>query len=136
MNPSFRFSLLSVLLVLCACCTAPSANSATAPDFNSPKYEFRGAWMHIIGQGQYARMNPEQTRAYLIEQLDLLQRAGCNAIIWQIRPQADAAYPSELEPWTRWLTGTAGKAPNPVWDPVLARKRLTPIKHMSVFVDS
>ena len=118
MNPSFRFSLLSVLLVLCACCTAPSANSATAPDFNSPKYEFRGAWMHIIGQGQYARMNPEQTRAYLIEQLDLLQRAGCNAIIWQIRPQADAAYPSELEPWTRWLTGTAGKAPNPVWDPL------------------
>ena len=82
------------------------------------KYEFRGAWMHIIGQRQYARMTPEQTRQYLIGQLDTLQQANCNAVIWQIRPQADAAYKSELEPWSRWLTGEPGKAPEPVWDPL------------------
>ena len=74
--------------------------------------------MHIIGQNQYAQMTPEQTREYFIKQLDLLQRANCNAVIWQIRPQADAAYVSNLEPWTRWLTGEPGKAPNPVWDPL------------------
>ncbi len=84
----------------------------------NPKREFRGAWMHIIGQGQYAKMTPAETQTYLVEQLDLLQKAGCNAIIWQIRPQADAAYVSDLEPWSRWLTGEPGKAPNPVWDPL------------------
>lgn len=89
-----------------------------APSKAQPKHEFRGAWMHIIGQKQYAQMNPEQTRQYLIEQLDLLQQANCNAVIWQIRPQADAAYVSNLEPWSRWLTGEPGKAPDPVWDPL------------------
>ena len=74
--------------------------------------------MHIIGQNQYAQMSPEQTRQYLVNQLDLLQQANCNAIIWQIRPQADAAYVSDLEPWSRWLTGEPGKAPQPVWDPL------------------
>ena len=83
-----------------------------------PKHEFRGAWMHIIGQKQYAEMTPEQTRDYLVKQLDLLQQANCNAVIWQIRPQADAAYLSDIEPWSRWLTGESGKAPEPVWDPL------------------
>jgi len=84
----------------------------------APKHEFRGAWMHIIGQEQYAAMQPDAMRDYLVDQLDKLQQAGCNAIVWQIRPQADAGYPSELEPWTRWLTGTAGVAPSPAWDPL------------------
>ena len=111
-----RFLLMSMLvLALTGCLSA--GESAPAPS-TLPKHEFRGAWMHIIGQGQYAKMTPEQTRQYLIEQLDLLKRAGCNAVIWQIRPQADAAYLSDLEPWTRWLTGEPGKAPDPVWDPL------------------
>ena len=106
--------LLTALVFMTSCLTAQVNTSTPQP----PKHEFRGAWMHIIGQQQYAQMNPEKMRQYLTEQLDLLQRANCNAVIWQIRPQADAAYPSELEPWTRWLTGEAGKAPDPVWDPL------------------
>ena len=84
---------------------------------NAPKREFRGAWLHIIGQGQYAKMTPQQTQDYLRDQLNKLDQAGVNAVIWQVRPQADAAYVSDLEPWSRWLTGEAGKAPDPVWDP-------------------
>ncbi len=101
------------LLVSMTSCMVAQDSPATAP-----KHEFRGAWMHIIGQKQYAQMSPEQTRQYLIGQLDLLQQANCNAIIWQIRPQADAAYQSDIEPWSRWLTGEPGKAPDPVWDPL------------------
>ena len=63
-------------------------------------------------------MTTEETQTYLCEQLDLLQEAGCNAVVFQVRPSADAFYPSELEPWSRFLTGTAGKAPYPVWDPL------------------
>ena len=50
--------------------------------------------MHIIGQKQYAEMTPEQTREYLVKQLDLLQQAHCNAVIWQIRPRGHAGSPA------------------------------------------
>ena len=102
------------LTALLACSLAAGAQTAPA----APKHEFRGAWLHIIGQGQYAKMTPAETRAYLVKQLDGLKQTGCNAIIWQVRPQADAAYESKLEPWSRWISGKAGVAPNPVWDPL------------------
>ena len=91
-----RFFFLSLLITAMTSCLSAADNTAS-----QPKHEFRGAWMHIIGQNQYAKMNPEQTRDYLVKQLDLLQRANCNAVIWQIRPQADAAYKSDLEPCSR-----------------------------------
>ena len=84
----------------------------------NPKREFRGAWIHTVHQGQYARMTPAETRDYLTNQLDLLQDAGVNAVIFQVRPSADAFYKSSLEPWSRFLTGVAGKAPVPAWDPL------------------
>lgn len=85
---------------------------------SNPKHEFRGAWLHTVHQGQYAKMTPEQTKAYLCDQLDKLKAAGCNAVVFQVRPSADALYPSELEPWSRFLTGKAGEAPVPFWDPL------------------
>jgi uncharacterized lipoprotein YddW (UPF0748 family) len=39
-------------------------------------------------------------------------------VVLQIRPCADAFYPSSLEPWSQWLTGTQGKAPDPLYDPL------------------
>ena len=49
---------------------------------DAPKREFRGAWMHIIGQGQYAKMTPSETQDYLRDQLNKLDSAGVNAIIF------------------------------------------------------
>ena len=54
----------------------------------------------------------------LVKQINALQEAGINAIIFQVRPEADALYNSQLEPWSRFLTGTQGKAPAPYWDPM------------------
>lgn len=88
------------------------------PASASPKREFRGAWLHVIGQTQYARMNTEQARAYISNQIELLHQAGCNAVIFQVRPCADAVYESEIEPWSQYLTGKRGKAPSPAWDPM------------------
>lgn len=84
----------------------------------NPKREFRGAWLHVIGQSQWQNKNPEQQKRYIREQLDLLQSAGCNAVIFQVRPTADALYISEIEPWSSWLTGKRGKAPSPLYDPM------------------
>lgn len=84
----------------------------------NPKTEFRGAWIHTVHQGQYAKQSTDENKAYLRQQLDLLKAAGINAVIFQVRPSADAFYQSDLEPWSRFLTGTAGNAPTPYWDPL------------------
>ncbi|RLD23166.1 MAG: hypothetical protein DRI71_05965, partial [Bacteroidetes bacterium] len=43
---------------------------------------------------------------------------GMNAAIVQIRPIADAFYPSDYEPWSEFLTGEQGKAPASSFDPL------------------
>ncbi len=85
---------------------------------NQPKREFRGAWIHTVGNSQMRNMTEQQIKDMFIETLDSLKDAGCNAVIFQVRPQADALYISELEPWSRFLTGVQGQAPDPVWDPL------------------
>ena len=69
-----------------------------------PKREFRGAWMNTIYQPQYKANSTEANKKYLCRQLDSLSLAGVNAVIFQVRPQADAFYESRLEPWSRFLT--------------------------------
>ncbi len=83
---------------------------------NSPKREFRGAWIHTVGNGQFRTMDEKGVKELFIRILDSLQMTGCNAVIFQVRPQADALYESELEPWSRFLTGTQGLSPG--WDPL------------------
>ena len=85
---------------------------------NNPKREFRGVWIPTVGDRYYAKHTTAENKAYLLNMLDSLQMAGCNAIIFHCRPQADAFYQSELEPWSFWLSGTGGVPPTPVWDPM------------------
>ena len=82
-----------------------------------PKREFRGAWIQTVN-GQFKGIPTEKLKQMLIDQLNSLQGAGINAIIFQVRPEADALYASQLEPWSRFLTGVQGKAPDPYWDPM------------------
>ena len=82
-----------------------------------PKREFRGAWIQCVN-GQFQGMSTQKMQETLIYQLNELQRTGVNAIIFQVRPECDALYESNLEPWSRFLTGQQGKAPNPYWDPL------------------
>lgn len=82
-----------------------------------PKREFRAAWIQSVN-GQFRGMPTEKLKQNLIGQLNSLQKAGINAIIFQVRPEADALYASRLEPWSRFLTGVQGKAPEPYWEPM------------------
>ncbi len=88
---------------------------------NPPKYELRGAWIASVanidwptGPGQ----SPEKQRNDLIQMLDELQKSGLNAVFLQIRPECDALYQSNYEPWSYWLTGRQGRAPEPFYDPL------------------
>ena len=82
-----------------------------------PKREFRGAWIQAVN-GQWVGMSTQQMQQTLRYQLNALQQMGANAIIFQVRPECDALYQSTIEPWSRFLTGQQGKAPNPYWDPL------------------
>lgn len=81
------------------------------------KREFRGAWIQCVN-GQYMGKSTQQIQSMLSSQLDELQKDGVNAIIFQVRAECDALYESQLEPWSKFLTGVQGKAPDPYWDPL------------------
>ncbi len=83
-----------------------------------PKREFRGTWIHTVGNRDYQKMTTDEMKQHYVDLLNKFEAAGINAIIFQIRPQADAFYISDLEPWSRFITGVQGQAPNPLWDPL------------------
>ena len=83
------------------------------------KREFRGAWIQTVHQSEYSRMSIDEMKADFIRKLNFLQKCGFNAIIFQIRPEADAWYPSELEPWSRFVQEYKVKHPSPFSTPQL-----------------
>ncbi|MDP2337204.1 MAG: family 10 glycosylhydrolase [Bacteroidota bacterium] len=87
----------------------------------SPKREFRAVWVATVNNIDWPSkpgLSTDQQKREVVAILDRQSRNGMNAIIMQVRPVADAFYKSELEPWSRYLTGTAGKAPSPFYDPL------------------
>ncbi|MDD2512646.1 MAG: family 10 glycosylhydrolase [Proteiniphilum sp.] len=117
MKKIFVLTVFLMLLLLSACGTSRKVPAATAVD--TPKREFRGAWIQTVGQSRYRQMNSAAMKHYLSEMARKLDEAGINAVIFQIRPEADAFYRSDLEPWSRFLTGEQGKAPDdPSFDPL------------------
>ncbi len=86
-----------------------------------PKYEFRAVWVATVANIDWPSkpgLTTEQQQQEVIEILDMHQKLGMNAVIFQVRPAADAFYPSALEPWSRYLTGVPGRAPDPFYDPL------------------
>lgn len=82
-----------------------------------PKREFRGAWIQCVN-GQFQGMSRQRMQQVLTSQLNELQRCGINAILFQVRAEADALYRSSHEPWSRFLSGRQGTPPSPFWDPL------------------
>ena len=47
-----------------------------------------------------------------------MANTNLNALMLHVRPCGDALYNSSIEPWSAFLTGKQGVAPNPLWDPL------------------
>ncbi|MEW6373907.1 MAG: family 10 glycosylhydrolase [Pseudomonadota bacterium] len=86
----------------------------------TPKRELRGVWIstHLSLDWPNRTQTPEQQRAALVGILEHNKATGMNAAFFQVRSQSDAMYPSELEPWSYYLTNNQGSAPAPAWDPL------------------
>lgn len=83
--------------------------------------ELRAAWIATVDNIDWPSRKGLPVAAQKRELEVILDRARelrLNALILQVRPSCDAFYPSKYEPWSEWLTGEQGKAPDPAWDPL------------------
>lgn len=86
-----------------------------------PKNEFRAVWVATVNNIDWPSkpgLTTEQQQQEAVNIISISRKLGMNAVIFQVRPASDAFYASELEPWSRYLTGTPGKAPEPFYDPL------------------
>jgi len=115
MSKHFKFLSLFFLTFLCV--------QLSAQDVPAPKAqrEFRAAWVATVANINWPSkpgLPVEQQKQEAIALLEFLKNHNFNAVIFQVRPQADALYKSEIEPWSYYLTGMQGKAPDPYYDPL------------------
>jgi len=85
------------------------------------KRQFRGVWMATVRNLDWPPkpgLSVRRLKKKYIKQINKLKELGMNAVIVQIRPTADAFYPSEIEPWSEFLTGAQGQAPKSSFDPL------------------
>lgn len=93
----------------------------TATSQSTPKREMRAVWIATVENIDWPSkpaLPAEVQKQEITELLDLVREYRLNTVVLQIRPAADAFYPSSIEPWSQWLTGLQGKAPDPWYDPL------------------
>jgi uncharacterized lipoprotein YddW (UPF0748 family) len=86
-----------------------------------PKREFRGVWVATVANIDFpssSKLDSESQKREWIQLMEDFKAAGMNAVVAQIRPAGDAFYPSELVPWSKYLTGKQGSSPVPFYDPL------------------
>ena len=107
--------LLTVTIAKSQCVTGTEFSKTT------PKKDLRGVFVASVYNLNWPTnklASPATQQAELIAILDNLVANGYNSVFLQVRSEGDAIYPSVIEPWSQWLTGTQGLAPNPIWNPL------------------
>ena len=98
--------------------TAPTESATSPPPI--PR-EFRGAWIATVANIDWPSKKAlpvDQQQQEIIRIVERAKELNLNALIFQVRPAADALYPSGFEPWSEYLTGEQGKPPEPLYDPL------------------
>ena len=127
--PSVAKILLLVLALSTCSCTSVHAQPSVAVAPAEPQApqpppaprEFRGIWVASVNNGNWPSkpgLPVEQQKKEMIDILDHCVALNANAVVFQVRPCADALYQSSLEPWSEYLTGTQGQPPSPLYDPL------------------
>jgi len=104
-----------------AAATAPAAPAAAAcvTDVHADKQQLRAVWIASVANIDWPSkpsLSAEQQKAELRSWYDMAQAQKHNAVVVQVRPTADAFWPSDLEPWSKYLTGVQGMDPG--YDPL------------------
>ena len=112
-------SIATGAALLLGACSKPSTSPSPVPDADAVTREMRGVWIATVRNIDWpskAGLPMEQQKAELIDLLGRAAAAGFNAVVLQVRPNADAVYRSSLEPWSVLLTGQQGTDPG--YDPL------------------
>ena len=113
--------MLAVLLGCGRPVLQPTAGAPTRAEPPAAPREFRAVWIATVANIDWPSKPGLPVAQQQAEALDIIGKArtlGLNALILQVRPGADALYESSLEPWSEFLTGTQGQAPEPWYDPL------------------
>lgn len=120
---SRRAFTVTALSALVAGGGAVAASSALAhgsdPGRRRAVREMRGVWVATVTNRDWPSkpgLTADEQRDELLVHLDTAVDNGLNTVVLQVRPTADALWPSPYEPWSQVLTGTQGKDPG--WDPL------------------
>ena len=113
----------ALLLAAFAGCSTAKLAVTGDPSGRTPsaEREFRAAWVATVANINWPSkpgLSVEEQKSEAIALLDLLYKNNYNAVVFQVRPHGDAMYKSDLEPWSYYLTGEQGKAPEPYYDPL------------------
>ena len=117
----YSIALLCIFLVNACSSTKPVTLLSAKTDATGAAREFRAAWVATVANINWPSkpgLSTAEQQKEAIELLDFLKDHNYNAVVFQVRPQADALYESSLEPWSYYLTGAQGKAPSPYYDPL------------------
>jgi uncharacterized lipoprotein YddW (UPF0748 family) len=118
------FGFFLSLLLLSSASAAPAPSPAFVPSRVTPPAvtrEMRAVWIATVANLDWPSTNavtPAQQKAELLAMLDRAAQLNLNTVIFQVRPACDALYASAIDPWSEYLTGTMGKAPQPFYDPL------------------
>lgn len=121
-----RLKLVGLVLAvagLAACSSSAPILLEQQPEPPLPEIqrEFRAAWIATVANIDWPSqpgLSVAQQQTELRRLLDRAVVVGLNAVVLQVRPAADAMYDSPLEPWSEYLTGEMGRAPEPYYDPL------------------
>lgn len=120
------FLMLCCFLTSCEMHTEGNGESTEASVFQEPvsdqtaqtQEEMRAVWITYYEISMKAQKGGDQESfsKKVDEMFSRVQKAGFNTVIVQVRPYSDAFYPSEIFPWSTYLTGTQGQDPG--YDPL------------------
>ena len=116
---AFAATALSALVAGGGAVAASAAMAGGDPGRRRSVGEMRGVWVATVANRDWPSkpgLTAAEQRAELIAVLDRAAHSRLNAVIFQVRPTADALWPSPYEPWSQVLTGTQGQDPG--WDPL------------------
>ncbi len=102
--------------------SSPTPTTPTTPtDPPASENGMRGVWVSTVLNLDYpskAGLSKDELMAEAIKILDNSAAMGFNAVFLQVRPSSDALYKSEIYPWSSYLTGEQGLAPDGDFDPL------------------